>query len=592
MHKKIALSDKTKNIILIVLAALLLTSVVGRAIAAGSASEVEAEYIDSQTIALTLRGRGTVTSNTSVEVLSEEACLVYSIPVQEGDEVSVGDVLVECSDYAAATAETLQAELDKMLLEYQTALIDQSNGAYSKEQNAVEKAQTELERAKSDCADNLVTDAELKAAKDKVSQSQKAIAVKEDEIARLEAAGATSDVTLEQAQAELQKLMLVHGDNYNIIVTRANNWMKLDGLTAEERAAQRNTYIDAVYQNLENELAALKKEIETVYDYETKEELQNQIDNFQSLVDAYKAISPAQKKLEAAQSSASLTAAKAELVTLNRQKTNADTELTELQAKRTAWQTANSSLEDKRKAVDTALDALATAQKEGQKADLKLTADKEKIDEKREELKALTNNGETVLLVSKVNGIIKSIAAGPGSAVEKGTALMTIEVPDMGYTVSFPVSRAQSALLSEGAVAYAVTDGDEPGITGVLQEIGAYTEDASKKLLTFALSGEAEAGAQLSLIISGDSKEYDRVIPSAALREDSSGSFVLTVTAKRGLFGTRYMLSRVPVEVLARDDRSVAVSGELNAGDMVVTTNPCTLGEGDYVSIPDSEINN
>ena len=179
-HKKFAITDKAKNIILIALAILLVTALIFKAAASSADGEVEAEYISPGTIVTTLRGSGTVTSNASVDVMSEKPCLVYSIPVQEGDEIRAGDVLIECSDYAAADAEKLKTELDGLILAYQLAIVDKSNGAYPKEQLAVEKAQAELERAKTACANSLVTDAQLKAAKDKVTQCEKAVAAKEE----------------------------------------------------------------------------------------------------------------------------------------------------------------------------------------------------------------------------------------------------------------------------------------------------------------------------------------------------------------------------------------------------------------------------
>ena len=590
-QKKIKLSERTKNLIIIVLAVLVLAALIIKAVLANSGTEVSAEYITAGTLSTTLRGTGTVESNASVDVLCEKGGIIHSVHVQEGDEVRAGDVLVEFSDYAEAELEKLRSELDALVLEYQLALVDQSGEQYSKEQNAIAQAEAALEKAKADCEENLVTDAELQAARDKVTSCEKAIAAKEDEIARLQAAGVSDAVTLEDAQAKLQTAMLVHRGNYDTVVSLANTWMTQDGLTVEQKAHSREAYISAVIEDLTADIAKFKKQLEDTRDYEEMDSLQRQIESFQSLIDSYKIVNDALEVLEKAQSATSLSDAKDALVSLKRQKTNADTELTELKAKRSAWQSANTALEANRQAVDTAIEALEAAQNNAQKEDLKLSAQKEDIDEKRAEIAALTgeDGGEAtyVPLLSKYNGLVTSVIATAGSSADAGGVLMSIEVPDMGYTVSIPVSREQSSMVSEGDIG-SVTIGYEPAeISAVLKEIKPNPEDPAQKLLVFELQGEADTGAVLSISVGEPDEAYDMLIPPAALRKDSSGSFVLALDVKRGLFGTRYAVSRVPVEVLARDDESIAISGELPSGTMVITTNPCDLHSGDTVRITD-----
>ena len=93
------------------------------------------------------------------------------------------------------------------------------------------------------------------------------------------------------------------------------------------------------------------------------------------------------------------------------------------------------------------------------------------------------------------------------------------------------------------------------------------------RLLQFALSGEVETGSSLTLSVGQQSAEYSSVVPNSALRSDSNGDFILTVTSKQTPLGTRYTATRVDVQVLATDDTRSAISGAALTGwDYVITT--------------------
>ena len=48
------------------------------------------------------------------------------------------------------------------------------------------------------------------------------------------------------------------------------------------------------------------------------------------------------------------------------------------------------------------------------------------------------------------------------------------------------------------------------------------------------------------------------------------------------------MAQKVPVEILAEDDNSFAVSGELNWGDYVITTSSAPLKNGELIRLGDN----
>ena len=583
--KRINMTERAKNRIIIILATLVLASVLINIIISNSGTEVEAEYVGPGTISQTLRGSGSVLSNANIEVLSESSCVIYSVPVNEGDTVNAGDVLCKCSHVSAEEAENLKNEIDDLLVQYKQSLIDKSGGRYTEELAAIERAQNKLDEAKARCAALVVSDEDLIAAKNNVTRLENEVIAKEDQIAQLEALGGGSAIPLEQAQAELDAIMIVYGEGYGIITAKADELMEKAGYeTPAEKDENREKYLVlAVYEQKEY-IKKLREDAGT----NIPMDVQKKIDKAQDSIDSFNKVKPAQDKVKAAQQQTGLLAARQELINLNREKTNAENHLEKLKAKRQDWETANSGLESLRKTVDTATEALATTQKAGQKEDLQLSADEQIINTKRAELEELTNGGQPTEILSKVHGIVTSISITPGNSVTAGTVIMTLEAPDMGYALSIPVSLEQSKLVSPGESG-SVTQGFEPTeICAILTEIKNDPDTPGYgKLLVFELSGDVDSGMELNVSVSKPDEDHALVVPLSTLREDSQGCYVLRVLEKRGLFGTRYFIDRVSVKVLSRDDENAAVSGDIFPGDMVVTTYQLKLKAGDTIRLTD-----
>ena len=209
------------------------------------------------------------------------------------------------------------------------------------------------------------------------------------------------------------------------------------------------------------------------------------------------------------------------------------------------------------------------------------------IERARQKLAELTG-GEDNEITARVSGTVQSVDCTAGDTKVKGDVLCSIEVPDMGYTLSFSVTNEQARRL-------------RPGDTGtvsnyywgreVMATLTSITVDPknpqNNKLLTFDLDGDVVTGAELTVSVGQKSANYDVIIPNSAIRSDSNGSFVLKIEAKNSPLGNRYVARRVPVEVLAADDTNSAVTGELGWGDYVVTTSNAPVKNGDLVRLAD-----
>ena len=120
-----------------------------------------------------------------------------------------------------------------------------------------------------------------------------------------------------------------------------------------------------------------------------------------------------------------------------------------------------------------------------------------------------------------------------------------------------------------------------------LVEMKNDSKDKKNRILKFKVSGDVNSGDTLSVSIPCSTNRYDTIIPKSALNEDSNGKFVLIVKSKSSPLGNRYFAERVDVEVLASDEVSCAVQGNLNMGDYVITTSSKPVNDGDQVKMKD-----
>ena len=241
----------------------------------------------------------------------------------------------------------------------------------------------------------------------------------------------------------------------------------------------------------------------------------------------------------------------------------------------TKMQAASTAVEECQTALETALDALAQSNKSAQLQQIDLNEQAREIKEKQAKLEEMANDEGELEVKSKVNGVVKTLSV--------------IEVPDLGYTMSFSVTNEQARRVRVGDSASVTNYYWGSTINAVLTAIKTDPQNPqSSKLLTFDVTGDVSDGTSLTLSVGQKSSDYDLVVPNSAIRKDSNGSFVLVVTVKSSPLGNRYTATRVDVEVIASDDTSSAVTGALNQNDYVITTSSKPITSGDMVRLPDN----
>ena len=190
--------------------------------------------------------------------------------------------------------------------------------------------------------------------------------------------------------------------------------------------------------------------------------------------------------------------------------------------------------------------------------------------------------------MANVNGVVTAITCSAGDTVTKDTVVCTIEVPDMGHTLSFSVTNDQAQRLRVGDTATVSNYYWGKEIVATLTTIRTDPKNPqTNKELTFDLSGDVTSGSELTISVGQKSQNYEIIIPNSAIRTDSNGSYVLTVEAKNSPLGNRYIAQRVDIEVVAADDVNSAVTGDLSYGDFVITTSNKPVQKGDQVRMAD-----
>jgi multidrug efflux pump subunit AcrA (membrane-fusion protein) len=215
----------------------------------------------------------------------------------------------------------------------------------------------------------------------------------------------------------------------------------------------------------------------------------------------------------------------------------------------------------------------------------------EEIEEQRALVEELSDadNGDEVR--ANVSGKIQSLSVSAGHKAEANQVLATIEVPDLGYGMSFSVTTEQARRLKVGDSATVSNFYWGSQIVATLASIQTDPQNPQgSRILNFDVTGDVTAGNSLTISVGEKNANYDMVVPNSAVRSDTNGSFVLMVTAKNSPLGNRYFASRVNVEVVASDDQYSAISGAIEAYDSVITTasRNAPISSGDQVRLADS----
>ena len=247
-----------------------------------------------------------------------------------------------------------------------------------------------------------------------------------------------------------------------------------------------------------------------------------------------------------------------------------------------------SSLTDKETALaDRQKDLTELASRIGKVSGLETA--QEAVDRAQKKVDELTEKSVNATIKAPIAGTITALNVTAGKNTDASVPVAVMQPEGKGYNLSFSVTNEQAKRLSVGDVADLVNSWRYDDVTVTLANIKPDPNDpGQKKLLTFDVAGNATAGQTLNVSVGQKSSNYDYIVPNSAIREDNNGKFILIVESKPGPLSTRYIASRVDVEVLASDDTQSAVSAALYGYEFVITTSTKPVEAGKQVRLSEN----
>jgi multidrug resistance efflux pump len=523
-----------KDAAIIFLAVLLVLTFFSQTILNASLTEVATQAVSSGAITAKVRGTGKVVANGSNKVKATGTVTIAKVMVKTGAEVKTGDVLFVLGAGDSAELETAKEKLYTLEASYNSALASSgvSSHAYDYTNlNSLKSKLDEAEKARDEA--KLLWQAELTTPQEKIDKAYEALKAAETD---LKAKQDASDEALKTLKKDVDDAY----DTLKKLMEESADQEKIDAAAKAVVAAE-----EAVNERKDPAYLALKQASDT---YNTAKNTYDSLTTTGTTASAqYATYLDAQTKYETALNNYNLQAA---------------------------------SIQD---SLYTEGQTYAAKQ-----AELASLADQ--IERQEEKIKKLSGEGDDNVIEAKTNGTVTEINCSSGDTVVKDDILAVIEVPDMGYTVSFSVTNDQARRLKVGDEATISNFYWGNEIKATLKSIATDKENPqNKKTLTFDLEGSVTAGSELTVSVGQKSANYDLVVPNSSIRSDKNGKFVLVVEAKNSPLGNRYIAKRVKVDVLAEDDTNSAVSADLTVGDFVITTSSAPIKSGDQVRLADSQ---
>lgn len=610
-----------KNVAIIFLAVMLVLTFFSNTIMNASLPEAAVQYVQSGSITTQIRGTGTITAKEVYEVKTTTSRKVQSVLVTKDQEVKVGDVLLILAAGEGTETDELKTQLETAKYSYQQKLINMSGGG-SEVTRAQEKLQEAIAARDAIAVNITAEDIELAKVRYEAAKERYQQLTYELEDAGGYVEGGKGDTLKElsdavnAAQLEYDSACIRYAKEYAFV-----NQLAADASVFGTHGSDRDAYAEAITGAF-----AAAGEDTTVHNYfvdlasVTQAERENlgidRVDitkypysdlvsalpsqNITAVAKGYGEILTAKDALTKAQDAynKAVESMQPQNEALNKQVTEAKREMDALEAE-------HADMVEKKTAYDTAKDnviscenALQTLLKTSKLDNLELSKMANEIAELEAKLEKLSGGEKDAegnvtggQIVSEVNGVVKEINVTAGNNTDPATAVMTIEVPDRGYTVSMNVTNEQAQKVTIGDAAEISTGyWGSSGLSGKLVGIRNNTSagQSGGKQLVFDVTGsDITSGTQVSVSIGQRSQNYDTIVPNSALRSDSNGSFVLVIVAKSSPLGNRFVATRVDVTELAKDDVNTAVSGGLSAYDMVLTTATKPVEDGMLVRLPD-----
>lgn len=541
--------------------------------------EVSTQQVTSGQITSKVRGSGSVEASDSYSVTIEETRKIATVNVKKDAEVATGDLLFTLEDTDSDELDAAKKSLNEAQAAYESAVL--TAGITVAERQSIEAGKGSSLTQKQN---------EIAAANQRVKDAQAAV----------DAAQASVDKIKAQIDAVSNSTADTTAEEKAVLDAEKKNSEAQDSLTSAESAY---TPVKSAYDTALSGLQSAQStydEAKTAYDNlpSTATEADKQT--------AKTSVAIAETKLKAAK--ATYDARKDDL---NKVQGSYDSAKSAATDSKNALSNANYNLSVKKlTGTNTAeannlqaqLNTATAALTDANSALTSATNDQKKVTDKisgevtiasayktmtdlQEEVAKLQAKSIGTEITSPISGTVTDIAVTAGTTVNANDVMMTIQPENKAYVLQFSVTENQAKKVRVGDTAEILNNWYGNDVSAVVSAIRKDPQNRSNSIIICEMKGDVSVGDSYTLSIGEQSSNYDTIVPTSAIREDSNGKFILIIESKSTPLGNRYYARRVDVDVITSDDTKSAVTGALEGYEYVITTTTKPIKENEQVRL-------
>lgn len=565
--------DKIKNITIIFLLVMLILTFFSNTIMNYSLVEVSTQQVTSGQITSKVRGSGSVEASESYSVTIEETRKIATVNVKKDAEVATGDLLFTLEDTDSDELDAAKKSLNEAQAAYESAVL--TAGITVAERQSIEAGKGSSLTQKQN---------EIAAANQRVKDAQAAV----------DAAQASVDKIKAQIDAVSNSTTDTTAEEKAVLDAEKKNSEAQDSLTSAESAytpvksaydTALSEYNDAVIafnaakatyekdtSDLNNKKAMDAAEIAMKSANEKLKNCKGNLDKVQGPYDSAKSAATDRKN---ALSNANYNLSVKKLTGTNTAEAN------NLQAQ---LNTATAALTD----ANTALTSATNDQKKVTdkiSGEVTIASAYKTMTDLQEEVAKLQAKSIGTEITSPISGTVTDIAVTAGTTVNANDVMMTIQPENKAYVLQFSVTENQAKKVRVGDTAEILNNWYGNDVSAVVSAIRKDPQNRSNSIIICEMKGDVSVGDSYTLSIGEQSSNYDTIVPTSAIREDSNGKFILIIESKSTPLGNRYYARRVDVDVITSDDTKSAVTGALEGYEYVITTTTKPIKENEQVRL-------
>lgn len=576
--------DKIKNITIIFLLVMLILTFFSNTIMNYSLVEVSTQQVTSGQITSKVRGSGSVEASESYSVTIEETRKIATVNVKKDAEVATGDLLFTLEDTDSDELDAAKKSLNEAQAAYESAVL--TVGITVAERQSIEAGKGSSLTQKQN---------EIAAANQRVKDAQAAV----------DAAQASVDKIKAQIDAVSNSTADTTAEEKAVLDAEKKNSEAQDSLTSAESAY---TPVKSAYDTALSGLQSAQSAYdEAKTDYDAAEKAYKADASKKDARDAAElAMNKAQAKVNTAQSTFNTCQAN-----LNKVQGSYDSAKSAATDSKNALSNANYNLSVKKlTGTNTAeannlqaqLNTATAALTDANSALTSATNDQKKVTDKisgevtiasayktmtdlQEEVAKLQAKSIGTEITSPISGTVTDIAVTAGTTVNANDVMMTIQPENKAYVLQFSVTENQAKKVRVGDTAEILNNWYGNDVSAVVSAIRKDPQNRSNSIIICEMKGDVSVGDSYTLSIGEQSSNYDTIVPTSAIREDSNGKFILIIESKSTPLGNRYYARRVDVDVITSDDTKSAVTGALEGYEYVITTTTKPIKENEQVRL-------